>query len=236
MSHEPPRSVRLRLRQVVVAATDLASTRAAIEDALHLPHVWADPGVAHFGLRNALYAVGDTFLEVVSPSHDDAPARRFLERAGHDAGYMAIVQTTEPLDEVRRRVQGLGMRIVFEAIGEGITGLHLHPSDTDGTLLSIDRGDREAAWPWAGPAWEAAPDRGYSAITGATFAVGSPSEVAARWGALLGTDSAGDAVELDGATLRFVPRADGRSGLCEVTMAGPDAVTATIAGVTFTVR
>jgi Glyoxalase-like domain len=225
----------VRLRQVVVAATDLAATRAAIEDQLHLPHVWADPGVAHFGLRNALYAVGDTFLEVVSPFRDDAPARRFLERTGRDAGYMAIVQTTDPLDDIRRRAQELDIRIVFEAGGEGITGLHLHPSDTDGTLLSIDRCEIETAWPWAGPAWESAPDRGYSAFTGATFAVRSPSEVAARWGALLGTESKGDDVELEGATLRFVSNADGHSGLCEVTIAGGRATTATIAGVRFTV-
>ena len=225
----------MRLRQVVVAATDLAATRAAIEDQLHLPHVWADPGVAHFGLRNALYAVRDTFLEVVSPFRDDAPARRFLDRAGHDAGYMAILQTTESLDVVRQRVDELGIRIVFEAAGEGITGLHLHPADTGGTLLSIDRCDREAAWPWAGPAWEASPDRGYTAITGATFAVGSPGQVAARWGALLGADCSGEAVELAGATLRFVSDAGGRSGLCEVTMAGARATTAEIAGVVFTV-
>ena len=225
----------MRLRQIVLAAGDLAATRAAIEDRLHLPHVWADPGVAHFGLHNALYAVGDTFVEVVSPFSDDAPARRFLSRTGHDAGYMAIVQTTEPLDEVRRRAEALGIRIVFEATGDGITGLHLHPSDTGGTLLSIDRCETEAEWPWAGPAWRAAPSRGYSAITGATFAVGSPSEVAERWGELLGTGNTGAAVQLDGATLEFVSDADGRSGLCEATMAGASAITTTIAGVTFTV-
>ena len=226
----------MRLRQVVVAAADLAATRAAIEDHLQLPHVWADPGVAHFGLRNALYAIGDTFLEVVSPFRDDAPARRFLDRAGHDAGYMVILQTTEPLDDVRSRARALGIRVVFEATGEGITGLHLHPSDTGGTLLSIDRCEDEAAWPWAGPAWEAAPRRGYSAITGATFAVGSPSDVAGRWGALVDVESAGDQVQLDGATLRFVPDTDGRSGLCEVTMAGAAPTTATIAGVELIVR
>jgi hypothetical protein len=148
---------------------------------------------------------------------------------------MAIVQTTESLDDVRRRVDDLGIRVVFEAVGEGITGLHLHPADTDGTLLSIDRCDEEAAWPWAGPAWEAAPDRGYVTITGATFAVGSPSDVAARWAALLDAEREGDDVALDGSTLRFVSSRDGRSGLCEVAMAGATATTAEIAGVTFTV-
>jgi hypothetical protein len=222
----------LRLRQVVVAATDLAATRTAIEDELGLPHVWADPGVGHFGLRNALYAIGDTFLEVVSPVTDDAPARRFLDRAGHDAGYMAIVQTTDPLDDVRARADDLAVRIVFEAAGEGVTGLHFHPADIDGTLLSIDRCTDDAAWPWAGPAWEAAPDRGYRSITRAAFAVAEPSTVAARWAALLGTDPDGATVVLDGARLEFVSL-DGRSGLCEVDVSGPARGPVDIAGVVF---
>ena len=49
----------MRLRQVVLAAADLAQTRTRIEDELGLPHVWADPGVGVFGLRNALYAIAD---------------------------------------------------------------------------------------------------------------------------------------------------------------------------------
>jgi hypothetical protein len=226
----------MRLRQVVVAATDLAVTRARIEDELHLPHVWADPGVAHFGLRNALYAVGDCFVEVVSPNADDAPARRFLDRVGHDAGYMAIVQTTEPLEDVRARADALGIRIVFTAVGEGVTGLHFHPADTDGTLLSIDRCDVDEEWPWAGPAWRAAPERGYSGITAATFAVDEPDEVARRWASLLGADADRSAIALDGATLRFVAGDDARRGLCAVELSGPPAAPVEIAGVEFSVR
>jgi hypothetical protein len=225
----------LRLRQVVVAATDLAATRTRIEDELGLPHVWADPGVAFFGLRNALYAIGDTFLEVVSPTGDEAPAKRFLDRAGRDAGYMAIVQTSDPLDDVRARADDLSIRIVFTAEGNGVTGLHFHPADTDGTLLSIDRCTDDAAWPWAGPAWEAAPDRGYRGITRAAFAVAEPDAVAARWARLLGTDASGTTVPLDGSALEFVP-AVGRSGLCEVDLAGTSATTTEIAGVTFSVK
>jgi len=225
----------MRLRQVVLAAADLAMTRTLVEDELGLPHVWADPGVGVFGLRNALYAVGDSFLEVVSPVRDDAPARRFLSRAGGDAGYMAIVQTTGPLDEVRARADALHIRIVFTAEGEGVTGLHLHPADTDGSLLSIDRCDDDGAWPWAGPAWDAAPDRGYSGITAATFAVESPLEVAARWAALLGTDAEAEAIPLDGSTLQFVPRSNDASGLCAISLAGPPRPPITIAGVEVTV-
>ncbi len=224
---------QLRLRQVVVAATELAATRTAIEDELGLPHVWADPGVGHFDLRNALYAIGDTFLEVVSPVTDEAPARRFLDRAGHDAGYMAIVQTTDALDDVRARADKIGIRIVFTAQGDGVAGLHFHPADTDATLLSVDRCTLDSAWPWAGPAWEAAPDRGYQGITRAAFAVAEPTTVATRWAALLGTDPDGTTVALDGATLDFVPLADARRGLCEVDLAGPPRDAVVIAGVSF---
>jgi catechol 2,3-dioxygenase-like lactoylglutathione lyase family enzyme len=222
----------LRLRQVVIAATDLAATRTRIEDTLGLPHVWADPGVGYFGLRNALYAIGDCFLEVVSPFRDDAPARRFLDRAGHDAGYMAIVQTTEPVDDVRARVEDLGVRVVFTAEGQAVTGLHLHPADTGGTLLSVDRCDDAAAWPWAGPAWEAAPERGYRDITRAAFAVDDPAAIAARWAQVLGTDAQGETIAIDNATLAFVPR-DDRSGLCEVDLAGPPHDPVEIGGIVF---
>ncbi len=223
----------LRLRQLVLAATDLAATRAAIEDELRLPHVWADPGVGHFGLRNALYGIGDTFLEVVSPVAADAPARRFIERAGGDAGYMAIVQTTDPLDDVRARAERLGIRIVFTADGDGVTGLHFHPADTDATLLSIDRCTDDAAWPWAGPAWEAAPDRGYRGIARAAFAVAEPDLVATRWAALLGTDNNGASIALDCSTLDFIPLTDNRRGLCAVDLDGAPRDAVTIAGVTF---
>jgi hypothetical protein len=221
----------LRLRQVVIAASDLQATRTRIEDDLGLPHVWADPGVAHFGLRNALYAIGDCFLEVVSPVQPDAPAQRFLDRAGHDAGYMVIVQTTDPLLDVRERADELGVRIVFEAEGEGVTGLHFHPADTDGALLSIDRCTDDAAWPWAGPAWEAAPDRGYRGIARAAFAVDQPKDVAARWARLLGTDADGVSIALQDSTLEFVE--GGGHGLCAVDLVGPPHAPVDIGGVMF---
>ncbi|MEY2474631.1 MAG: hypothetical protein QOK28_3960 [Actinomycetota bacterium] len=226
----------LRLRQVVIAASDLGSTRTRIEDEFGLPHVWADPGVAHFGLRNALYAIGDCFLEVVSPKSPDAPAQRFLDRAGRDAGYMVIVQTTDPIDDVRARADELGVRIVFTAEGDGVTGLHFHPADTEGALLSIDRCTDDAAWPWAGPAWETAPDRGYRSIARAVFAVDEPADVAARWARLLGTDADGARVALPDAALEFTASGDGRRGLCAVDLVGPSHAPVEIGGVTFSSR
>ena len=56
-----------RIRQVVLAARDLDPVANTLRDALHLGEPFSDPAVEHFGLRNAVFALGDTFIEVVSP-------------------------------------------------------------------------------------------------------------------------------------------------------------------------
>ena len=57
-----------RLRQAVLVARDLDGVAASLRSALGLGAPFHDPGVAAFGLRNAVMALGDTFVEVVSPT------------------------------------------------------------------------------------------------------------------------------------------------------------------------
>ena len=56
-----------RLRQAVVAAAQLEPTVERLQEELGLGEPYNDPAVGFFGLRNAVFALGDTFLEVVSP-------------------------------------------------------------------------------------------------------------------------------------------------------------------------
>ena len=57
----------MRLRQIAIAASDLEATAAALCDVLGVGGPFRDPGVAAFGLENAVFPIGETFLEVVSP-------------------------------------------------------------------------------------------------------------------------------------------------------------------------
>ncbi len=75
-----------RLRQAVLAARDLDAVAGELRAELGLGEPYADPGVGYFGLRNAVFALGDTFLEVVSPVEPDTAAGRLLERHGGDCG------------------------------------------------------------------------------------------------------------------------------------------------------
>lgn len=175
-----------RLRQAALVATDLDAVEAEIGALLGLDVCFRDPGVGEFGLRNALWAIGDTFLEVVSPKEEGTTAGRYLERRGGDSGYMVILQTDD-LDGARRRVAEHDVRIVYTAEGPGVTGLHLHPRDAGGAILSLDRCDDPAAWPWAGSSWRdhASIDR-VADIVGVDVAAADPDALADRWAAMAG--------------------------------------------------
>jgi len=102
-----------RLRQAVLAARELEPTVAALREAFDLGEPFHDEGVGYFGLRNAVFALGDTFLEVVSPERPDTAAGRLLDRRGAAVcGYMLMFQLAE-LGPARGRAAAEGVREVF---------------------------------------------------------------------------------------------------------------------------
>jgi hypothetical protein len=212
-----------RLRQVALVARDCQKTAAALQETFGWPNPFNDPGVGEFGLINAVFPVGDTFVEVVSPVQPDTTAGRYLARRGSDSGYMAIFQMPS-LEEARRRVADLGVRVVWKVDLDDIAGTHLHPKDTPGAIVSLDWASPTSSWRWAGPAWTgAAPDQPAGGIAGITVEVADPVAAAKRWAKVLGLDVEADdrlaVVRLDsvGQALRFVAAADGRAeGITEV--------------------
>jgi hypothetical protein len=215
------------LRQVALVARDCGQVAGGLRRAFGWPPPFHDPGVGQFGLTNAVFAVGDTFVEVVAPAQPDTTAGRYLERRGGDGGYMAIFQVRD-LAEARRRVTGLGVRVVWTADLPDVAATHLHPGDVPGAIVSLDWAFPEQSWRWAGPSWTGrVPDHASGGVTGLTIEVNDPAATAGRWAAVLGI-SAPDSghttvVELpdSGQRLRFVPARVGRGeGITEVTIAG----------------
>lgn len=227
-----------RLRQVVLAATDLGATSAAIEAALGAAAPFHDEGVAHFGLHNAVYALGDTFLEVVSPLRDATAAGRYMQRRGGDCGYMAMFQVPDAT-VTRRRIADLGVRVVWDTTHDDIVDLHLHPKDVPGAIVALDVVDPPGSWRWGGPAWTATvPEHGPGGVVGMTVAAVDPAATARRWASVLALDEPRDsALSLAGGMqeVRFVQARDERAeGIVGVRVALPgDPGGATIAGVRF---
>jgi len=171
----------IRLRQVALVAADLDDVVTELCAAFGLRVCFNDPGVAAFGLHNALMVVGDQFLEVVSPTEPGTTAGRLLDKRGGDGGYMAIYE----VDDLDRRVEVVtaqGVRIVWSADLPEIRGRHLHPRDVGGALVSLDQPVPNGSWKWGGPDWVAHQDTTVvSGIAGVTVAAVDPEAMRARW-------------------------------------------------------
>jgi hypothetical protein len=180
-----------------------------------------------------VFAVGDTFVEVVAPAQPDTTAGRYLKRRGGDGGYMAIFQVRD-LAAARRRVAGLGVRVIWTADLPDIAATHLHPRDVPGAIVSLDWATPEESWRWAGPSWTGrVPEHAPGGVTGLTIEVNDPAAAARRWAAVLGISAADGGHAVDGGHtvvaelqdsgqyLRFVPAQGGHGeGITEVTIAG----------------
>jgi catechol 2,3-dioxygenase-like lactoylglutathione lyase family enzyme len=197
----------MRLRQVVIAARDLETTIASLSALFGIEVSLRDPGVAEFGLVNAVMPVGDTFLEVVSPVTPTASAQRFLDRRG-DGGYMVMLQSAR-LDDDRRRLAELGVRVVWQMDLDDIRGTHLHPADVGGAILSLDEPRPPESWRWAGPSWERhVRTELVRAVAAVDLAAADPEALAHRWSRVLAlpvtrTSSTSREIRLDPGTLRF---------------------------------
>jgi hypothetical protein len=225
----------LRLRQVALVAEHLAPVVDDLEAVFGLQVAYRDPGVEVFGLENAVLPVGEQFIDVVAPTRQGTTAGRYLERRNGPGGYMVITHTDDH-DARRRRVEELGVRTVFGFEDHGYHCMQLHPGDTGGSFLEIDRqeGGDEAFGPWhpAGPDWpSAARTEIVDGIRAVEIQAADPGVVAARWSEIVEIPLRDGAVlPLDNAEVRFVDAIDDRGdGLAAVELSVVDADAATAA-------
>jgi hypothetical protein len=216
----------MRLRQIALVGADLAACAKDIEAVLGVRNPYDDPGVGTYGLRNAVWAVGNTFLEVVSPKQPGTTAGRLIEKRGGDGGYMVILQVRD-LAAARKTAADAGARIVEQIDRDGVAATHYHPRDVGGAILSLDWMDPWERWEWGGPNWEANAVPGM-AIVGAELQAEDPAAMAGRWSEALGRPAERDGglwrIALEGSEVRFVPlrnvRGEGLVGL-DVTLPNP---------------
>jgi hypothetical protein len=209
----------LRLRQIALIANKLAPIVEDMHDVLGLEVGFRDPGVKTFGLENALFPVGNQFIEVVAPIQQNTAGGRYLERRKGDGGYMVILQCDQHAPR-KRRVAELGIRKALEHDDADYKIMQLHPRDTGGSFLEIDE---QGGWtpeedPWnpAGKNWKPAVRTDIvRAIAAAEIQSPEPAKLAARWGEILELpvqpNAAGNpTITLQNASIRFVKDADGR--------------------------
>jgi len=222
----------LRMRQIALIARELAPVADEIRDVFGLEVAYRDPAVATFGLENAVFPVGNQFLEVVAPIREGTAGGRYLDRRGGDGGYMVILQCDDHAPR-KRRVAELGIRKALEHDEPEFRIMQLHPRDTGGCLLEIDEqigGEKlDDLWLPAGRNWKSAVRTDVvRGIAAAEIQTPDPADLAARWGQIVELSvetkaGAQPSLRFDNANVRFVKDTDGRGeGLGGVDLAVAD--------------
>jgi Glyoxalase-like domain len=228
----------LRLRQLCLVAHHLEPVVEDLRTIFDVEVCHRDPLVEHFGLHNAVLPFGTSFVEVVAPLTEGTTAGRYLDRRGGDGGYMVIFNGDD-LGAWRTHLAEIGVRIAAPLAHGDYEGLQLHPRDTGGALLEINKtlGGEDLQGPYApaGPDWQhAIRTTRVKRIAGAVLQADDPERLARRWGEVLAQPAsrAGNGrwqVEVGNAVLRFVEARDGRGeGLAgiDLEVTDPQSITA----------
>lgn len=224
---------------MALAARNLPTVADELREIWGLDDPYGDPVVSEFGLQNAVFAWGDAFIEIVSPTQSDTAAERYMDRNGGDSGYMVVLQVPDARI-ARDRIADLGIRVVWETTYPDLIEMQLHPKDVEGAIVSLTWADPPGSWRWGGPEWTGrVPNFGDRSITALTVAVDAPQEVAAVWGSIVVApvepDADGALLRLDSGRqlIRFTPVLDQRRGLIAVDLSGGQGEGGAIGGVWF---
>jgi hypothetical protein len=172
-----------------------------------------DPGVAHFGLENAVLPVGTDFLEVVSPVEENTTAGRYLDRRNGDGGYMVIIQVDD-FSEAQNNVKEDNITVVWESEHPEAKAIHLHPKQMGGAIVSLDWMNPKESWKWAGPNWDNFVNTStVKRFVGVEIQSDNPESMKNKWQSVLRvpTEKISDnEINLDSTWIRFIEDEDGR--------------------------
>ena len=170
-----------------------------------------DPGVAHFGLENAVIPIGTDFLEVVSPVEENTTAGRYLNKRGGDGGYMIIIQV-DKFEDSQKLVNEFNIKTVWETDLPKAKAMHLHPKQMGGAILSLDWMEPKESWKWAGPNWEKNISGPIKGIDGVEIQSDDPELMLNTWLRVLGDVERDheNKILLDNTWIKFSQATDGR--------------------------
>ena len=208
----------LRFRQVALVAPALEPVASDISFILGLDVCFRDPAVGKYGLENALWSIGDMFLEVVAPIEPNTAGGRYLERSRGHGGYMAIFDCDDP------RVRGahceqIGVKKIVDHTHGAYTGVQLHPRDCRAAMLEFNHtegGDVDPTrYAPAGPDWtKHVRDDCTRRIRAIEVETATPLELARHWGKIVqmrveAQDDGSPALRFAEADIRFTQAPQG---------------------------
>lgn len=180
----------LRFRQVCLVCDDLPKACADIEHVLGLQLAHRDPELADYAVENAVYPLGNCFIELLAPLGPDSPAAAFLRHSEGQGAFIAIFNCDDAERRLSRARQ-LGLRQIADFSRPDFVGGQLHPRDCRAVMIEFDRSRGEEDlqgyyYAAGGRGWVKHVDtRVARRIREATLFSPEPQALAAHWAEIL---------------------------------------------------
>jgi Glyoxalase-like domain len=175
----------MRLRHIVLVGRDLEPESCLLARVLGIAEAFREPPGLGLEMENVVMPIGTSFIEICVGTHQNAPARRYLESAG-PGGYMVLLQFPD-FEAARERARSHGARLVWEYESDVQRECHLHPMDVGGAIVGVEWSKVWDDWRWAGAQWRSHVRKdSVTGLAGATISASDPVAVAKRWAELFG--------------------------------------------------
>lgn len=126
-----------RIDHVGIAVPDLDEAIRFYADAFGVDVVHEEVNEEQ-GVREAMLAVGDSFIQLLAPLRPDSPIGRFLDRQG--PGIQQVAYTVDDIEVAAERLRAVGVRMLYDVPKTGTAGSRVnfaHPKDCGGVLVEL---------------------------------------------------------------------------------------------------
>ncbi len=126
-----------KVNHIGIAVENIQDYAGFYENVLGLK-VEGEETVAEQKVKVAFLTVGDTRIEVLEPTADDSPVRKFIENKGTGVHHLSF--EVEDIEAELERLKGLGVRLIDEKPRLGAHGTKIafvHPKESKGVLVEL---------------------------------------------------------------------------------------------------
>jgi methylmalonyl-CoA/ethylmalonyl-CoA epimerase len=126
----------MKIDHIAIAVNDVMAAAKQYQDALGVEKIVYET-VESEGVKLAIIKLENGRIELMQPTRDDSPIKKFLEKKGEGLHHMALA--TDDIESEYQRMEGCGIQFLgkIRPGSEGTKITFIHPKSLSGVLTEL---------------------------------------------------------------------------------------------------
>ncbi|MBM3904775.1 MAG: methylmalonyl-CoA epimerase [Thaumarchaeota archaeon] len=126
----------MKIDHIAIAVNDVMAAAKQYQDALGVEKIVYET-VESEGVKLAIIKLENGRIELMQPTRDDSPIKKFLEKKGEGLHHMALA--TDNIESEYQRMEGCGIQFLgkIRPGSEGTKITFIHPKSLSGVLTEL---------------------------------------------------------------------------------------------------